>query len=217
MVSDQILGSNTTTAPWGKVGTIAIPSTKVMLCGESQGSFVGWQTITGSSVTVSNQSTKAATNAGQMQGTIDLVQTFGSMPSTLYLCAAAYNTTNGGALVAQAPAGNGDGNINSNEFLAVPVTSIRDSTGDGVLDYLDPNIGFLVQSAQSAGSTGCTVTWASVPGKSYQLMYANSLPTMWTNLPNALVTAGSGQISLSLTDTSVANGTQRFYKVHTSY
>ncbi len=216
LVSDQVLASPTTSAPWGKAGTVAIPSTKVMLCGESQGTYVSWQTITGSSVTVSNQSIKASTNAGQMQGTIDLVQAFGSMPSTLYFCAAAYTTTNGGGLVAQAPSGNGNGNIESNEFLAVPVASIRDSNADGVLDNLDPNIGFIVQNAQSSGG-GLTVTWVAVPGKSYQVMYSDSLPPSWTNLPGGLVTAGSGQTSLSLTDSSTTNGVQRFYKVHCSY
>ncbi len=178
--------------------------------------FVGWQTINGTTVTASNQVIKAATNAGQMQGTIDLVQQFGSMPSTLYLCAAAYNTTNGGALVAQVPSGNGNGNIESNEFLAVPVASIRDSNGDGVLDDLDPNIGFIVQNAQPA-TNGVTITWVAVPGKSYQVIYSSSLSGGWTNLPNAQVTAASGQTSLSFTDTSVTNGIQRFYKVHTSY
>src|ERR1017187_2898156 len=188
-----------------------------MLCGESQGTYVGWQNITGASVSVSNQSMKASTSAGQMQGTIDLVQAFGSMPSTLYFCTAAYTTTNGGGLVAQAPSGNGNGNIESNEFLAVPVASIRDSNADGVLDSLDPNIGFLVQNAQPSGSSGLTVTWVTVPGKTYQVMYSDLLPPVWTNLPGALVTAGSGQTSLSFTDTSVTNGVQRFYKIHCSY
>jgi hypothetical protein len=218
LVSDQVLGSPTTAAPWGKAGTVAIPSTKVMLCGESQGTFVGWQNIAGASVTASNQAVKAA-GVGQMQGTIDLVQAFGSMPSTLYLCAAPYNTLNGGALIApaQAPVGNGNGNIESNEFLAVPVASIRDSTGDGVLDNLDPNLGFHVQNAQPSGGSGFTITWVAVPGKSYQVMYSDSLSGGWTNLPNALVTAGSGQTSLSFTDSSVTNGVQRFYKVHSTY
>src|SRR5882724_1218278 len=112
LVSNQLLASPTSSAPWGKAGTVAVPTTTVMLCGESQGTYVAWQYLTGTTVTsASNQSVKAATNAGQMQGTINLVQAFGSMPSTLYFCAAAYTTTNGGALVAQAPAGNGDRNI----------------------------------------------------------------------------------------------------------
>jgi hypothetical protein len=152
-----------------------------------------------------------------MQGTIDLVQAFGSMPSTPYLCAAAYNTTDGGALVAQAPTGNGNGNIESNEFLAVPVADIVDTTGSGVLDRLNPAIGFLVQGWQATGTGGYTITWASVPGKTYQVLYSDSPGGVWSNLPSAQVTAGSGQSSLSYTDTSATNMPQRFYKIQTSY
>lgn len=218
MVSTQVLSSATSAAPWQKAGMVAVPTNTVMLCGESQSSYVGWQYLTGTTVTsASNQAVKASTNAGQMQGTIDLVQAFGSMPSTLYLCAAAYNTTNGGALVAQAPTGNGNGDIESNEFLAVPVADIVDTTGSGVLDRLNPAIGFLVQSWQATGTGGYTITWASVPGKAYQVLYSDSPSGVWSNLPSAQLTAGSGQSSLSCTDNSATNSMQRFYKIQTGY
>jgi hypothetical protein len=217
IVANQLSPMTNAFPTWSKVGSNTVAGATPFLGGESTDTYVGWQTINGTTVTASNQAIKAATNAGQMQGTIDLVQQFGSMPSTLYLCAAAYNTTNGGALVAQAPAGNGNGNIESNEFLAVPVADIVDTTGSGVLDRLNPSIGFRVQSTQSSGAGGNTITWASVPGKSYQVMYCNSLGSGWANLPSAQVTAGSGQSSLSYTDTSVTNSLQRFYEIQTSY
>jgi hypothetical protein len=212
LVSDQILGSPTTASPWAKAGTVAVPVSKVMLTGESQGAYFGWQNLGGSSATASNQAIKASTSAGQLQGTINLTQAFGSMPSTLYLCAAAYETANGGALVGQAPAGN-LGNIDSNEFLAVPVASITDSNGDGVLDNLDPSIGFVVKKAESSGIGGFTVTWVAIPGKTYQVMYCDSLDAGWAELPTAQVTAGSGQVSLSYTDMSATNASQRFYSI----
>jgi hypothetical protein len=217
IVANQLSALSPAFPTWSKVGSNAVAGATPFLAGESMNTYVGWQTINGSTVTASNQAIKASTNTGQMQGTIDLVQQFGSMPSTLYLCAAAYSTTNGGYLVAQAPAGNGNGNIESNEFLAVPVADIVDTTGSGVLDRLNPSIGFVVQSWQSSGAGGNTITWASVPGKSYQVMYCNSLGTGWTNLPNAQITAGSGQSSLSYTDTSATNCLQRFYQIQTSY
>jgi hypothetical protein len=217
IVANQLSALSPAFPTWSKVGSNAVAGATPFLSGESMNAFVGWQTINGTTVTASNQAVKAATNTGQMQGTIDLVQQFGSMPSTLYLCAAAYATTNGGPLVAQAPAGNGNGNIESNEFLAVPVADILDTTGSGVLDRLNPSIGFLVQSAQSSGVSGNTITWASVPGKSYQVVYCNALGTGWINLPNAQITAGSGQSSLSCTDTSATNSLQRFYEIQTSY
>jgi hypothetical protein len=217
VVANQLSAMTNAFPTWSKVGSNAVAGATPFLAGESTGTYVGWQTINGTTVTASNQTAKAATNAGQMQGTIDLMQQFGSMPSTLYLCAAAYSTTNGGYLVAQAPSGNGNGNIESNEFLAVPVADIVDTTGSGVLDRLNPTVGFRIQSAQSSSSSGCTITWPSVPGVSYQVMYCNSLGAGWTNLPNAQITAGSGQSSLSYTDTSATNSLQRFYEIQTSY
>ena len=210
LVSDQILGSPTTGAPWAKSGTIAIPATKVMLTGESQGTYAGWQNINGSSATASNQAIKAPTTAGQLQGTINLVQTFGSMPSTLYLCALKYTTADGGALVTQAPAPVvSNGNVEASEFLALPITAIADNNGDGVLDQLDPALGFVIQSIEPAGG-GFTITWVAVPGKIYQVMSCESLDGGWSNLGTP-ITAGSGQTTLTYTDATVAG--QKFYKV----
>jgi hypothetical protein len=212
LVSDQLLGSPTTPSPWAKVGAIAIPSNKVMLTGESQGTYAGWQNITGSSATAANQVLKAPTTAGQLQGTIDLVQAFGAMPSVLYLSAAAYTTTNGGFLYSQSPAGNGNSDIESNEFLAVPVATITDSTGSGTFDYLDPSLAFIIQNVQPT-SGGFVVQWPSVPGKSYQLMYCDSLGGGWSSNGIPVQIAGSGQTSLSYTDATASAASQRFYKV----
>ncbi len=103
IVANQFSALSPAFPTWSKVGSNAVSGATPFLAGESMNTFVGWQTINGTTVTASNQAVKAATNTGQMQGTIDLVQQFGSMPSTLYLCAAAYSTPNGGYLVAQAP------------------------------------------------------------------------------------------------------------------
>ncbi len=212
LVSDQILGSPTTSAPWAKAGTIAIPISKVMLSGESQGTYAGWQNINGSSATVSNQSIKAPTSAGQLQGTINLVQVFGSIPATLYLGAAAYTTTNGGNLVGQAPAGNSNLNIESNEFLAVPVVAITDTVGSGSYDYLDPLLLFAIRTVQTTGN-GFMVSWLSVPGKAYQLMFCDSLGSAWSSNGIPVLTAASGQSSMTYTDTTATATSQRFYKV----
>ena len=130
------------------------------------------------------------------------------MPSVIYLAAAAYATADGGALAAQAPAGNGNGNIESNEFLAVPIAAITDGNADGLLDQLDPTIGFSVRSVQSGN--GFTFTWPSVPGKSYQVVTCDAVGGVYTNL-GSQTTAASGQTTLSYSDATAA--TRRFYKV----
>jgi hypothetical protein len=211
-VSDQVLGSPTTSSPWAKTGTIAIPVNKVMLTSESQGTYADWQNINGSTATASNQFIKAPTTAGQLQGTIDLVQAFGSMPATLFLSAAAYATANSGNLVAQAPAGNANLNIESNEFLAVPVATITDSAGNGSFDYLDPLRSFAIRAVQTTGS-GFVVTWPSVPGKAYQLLYCDALSDAWSSNGIPVFIGGSGQSSMTFTDATAVATTRRFYKV----
>ncbi|HUJ70968.1 MAG TPA: carbohydrate binding domain-containing protein, partial [Verrucomicrobiae bacterium] len=106
IVTDQISPTLQPAFPtWSKVGSNAVVSTKPFLGGESINTYVGWQ-----QTSASNTAYKTATwnNTGSpslmMEGTINLVQAFGSMPSNIWVCAAAYATTNGGALVAQGPA-----------------------------------------------------------------------------------------------------------------
>jgi hypothetical protein len=183
-----------------------------MLTAESQGAYAGWQNLNGSSATASNQLIKSPTSAGQLQGTINLVQAFGSMPATLYLCAAAYTTTNGGSLVAQAPAGNGNGNIESNEFLALPVAAIIDSASNGIYDFLDPQRLFRITGA-ILPMPGFVISWLAVPGKGYQVLYCDVLGTAWLSNGIPAATAASGQTNMTYIDTTVAGTTQRFYKV----
>ncbi len=210
IVTDQLSPTMQPAFPtWNKVGQNAVLSTKPFLGGESINTYVGWQ-----QTTASNQAFKAATNAGLMEGTINLVQAFGSMPSNIYVCAAAYSTTNGGALVAQGPpAVTPNGNIESNEFLFLSIPALIDNDGDGVYDRLDPSKGFVIQAVQPSDVGGFVITWASVPGKTYQVMACDSFGGGWTNLPNAQVTAAAGQIWLSYPDASATNVSQRYYRV----
>lgn len=76
---------------------------------------------------------------------MDLLQAFGYVPTNLYLCAAAYVTTNGGPLVAACPADSGP-DIGTNGFFVVPVAALRDSLGNGTFDLLDPARGFKILS-----------------------------------------------------------------------
>ena len=165
---DQLLPGATTAAPWAKVGTIAVAANKPFLASESQNTYVSWY--------VNNTATnwpcaKAPTNSGALEGTLDLVSAFGYLPTNIYLCAAAYQTANGGALAAQCPAGSGP-NINTNEFFVIPIAALRDSLGNGTFDRLDPARGFRILSA-GATPAGLALNWASMPGYSYQVLYAD--------------------------------------------
>lgn len=203
-ISDQLLPSASTAAPWGKAGTIGIAGSKPFLAGESLNNYAGWTNAPNLSAVA-----KAATNSGQMEGVMDLVNAFDSMPPTIYIAAVAYGTSNGGAIAAQCPAGNGDGNLDPNEFLALPIAAILDQNVDGKYDRLDPAISFVVvQITRTNGTT--TIRWNSVPGKTYQVEGCDHLGGTWTAITNQM-TAGPGALTTSADDATALPS--RFYRV----
>jgi hypothetical protein len=150
---------------------------------------------------------KSAANSGQLEGTIDLIGAFGSIPQTIYVAAAAYQTADSGALAAQGPAGNGDGNIDPSEFMPLAVVAIKDENSDGKFDRLDPALDFVISQVALANGMR-TITWNSVPGQSYQLDYCDQLGGQWFTL-GAPKTAGTTDLVLSDEDSST---TTRFYR-----
>lgn len=200
---------------WAKAGTTAAPNTSAVLCMESTNAWIGWQRHdSGGSSLAGGQVAKSP--SGQMEGVIDLVDTFGTMPETLYIASLAVQTANGGALSAQAPAAvTSNGNLEPGEFLALPVASIWDSAGDARLDLLMPGRGFRAR-ADAMPSGGFRMSWPSVPGKRYRVAYKNSLTdSAWkTDLPDSLITAPAQATSQELEFTDTTPGiTQRFYRV----
>ena len=194
-VTDQLLPSAAAAAPWAKAGLVATAATKPFIGGESLSSFCGWFNAPASAKVV-----KSVSNGGQMEGTIDLLATFGSVPNTIYVAAAAYATANGGALTVEAPIGNGDGNIDPAEFMPLSIAAIRDENGDGKYDRLDPALDFVVaQITRTNGTT--TIKWNSVPGKNYQVETAGQLGGTWGLLGGPMM-AGPGQLTLSADDPS---------------
>jgi hypothetical protein len=207
-VSDQLLPGATAVAPWAKAGSNSVSVNKPFLASESQGTYVSWF--------VNNSATnwpcaKSSTNSGALEGTLDLVTAFGSVPANLYLCAAAYITTNGGPLVAQCPAGTGP-NLETNEFLVLPVSALKDSWGNGTLDLCDPARGFKILSANSQ-NTNRALSFAVMPGRAYQIQFANSIGGTWSNLPAGSNYAAPPQMLLNFTDAPPAGTPQRFYRV----
>ena len=207
-VTDQLLPTATAAAPWAKAGTVAVATSKPYLASESQGSYVSWF--------VNNAATnwpcaKAATTSGALEGTLDLLATFGTIPANLYLCAAAYSTTNGGPLVAQSSAGSG-ADLDPGKFFVIPTIALHDDTGDGKFDRLNPALGFRLQGLQ-ARSGAYAINWAAMPGHAYQVVWSDALGVTWSNLPGALTTAGPLQLFLSCTDAPAPAATQRLYRV----
>ncbi len=218
IVSNELLPSNTTPLMqgWSKNGTAAVPNTAAVLCMESTNGWAGWQrhNSTGSALGNGTVTTNAS---GQLEGVIDLVAVFGSVPEVLYLSAIAVQTANGGTLVAQAPpaVGTANAHLEPGEFLAVRPQSIRDSVGDNQLDVLVPSRKFQA-TLNSRDEGGLRLRWPAVPGRRYRVMYKNDLTeSQWrVDLPGAEKTAPitGGHAELEFIDDS-QNLNQRFYRI----
>ncbi len=125
-----------TAAPWAKAGQVAVAwSSKPWIADEASNNYLTWNNGGAAALVAA-----ASTTAGVVEGTLDLTQVFGSVPSTLYVAYAPFATADSGALAAarQIPAGNGDGNLDANEFVAVSVAAIHDENCNGVFDSLGP-------------------------------------------------------------------------------
>lgn len=61
---------------------------------------------------------------------------------------------------------------------------------------------------------GSTITWRSVPGKTYKVLYADTPGGPWRDdLPDSIRIAGPGETTKSYTDPTVGSAAKRYYKV----
>lgn len=127
---------------WSKTGQVM--QWGAFLADENDSAFQGWFDAAGVQITnaararsmTSGLNNNAPSTNGVLEGTLDLPGHFSSFPAQLHLAAAPFGTANAGTLVntAQVPAGNGDGNIQPEEFLIF-------STRDLALDLPTSNAG----------------------------------------------------------------------------
>ena len=208
LVSNALLPSATGPAPWGKAGSIAIGGDKPFLAGESTTVYAAWNNTKGPTTLA-----KARLNSGVVEGVIDLVAEFGSLPENVYVAAVAYGTTDGGGINSQAPTGNGNNNLEPNEFLRVPVNGVADAKLNGTYDVLDATRGFAVAQTTMDSQGHPVLRWPVVPGKSYQVQNRNGLDSgNWQNVLAAPWTAGPAQWEMEFTDTS-APAAGGFYRI----
>ncbi len=100
-------------APLGKAGQAG--AWNASLFGRATGDPSAWADGTEAPLT----SVTVDTSAAVLEGVVDVGLLFGRNPPNLYLALAKYAQGPGGALLAQAPAGNGDGNVDGAEFLSL--------------------------------------------------------------------------------------------------
>jgi hypothetical protein len=211
LISDTILASASASPPWSKAGSIAIPSNKPLLAGESTSTYAGWFNAPSGSTLF-----KSPVNAGVLEGSIDLVAAFGSIPQNIYIAAVAYATDNGGGINSQAPGTKDDNNLGPSEFLRIPVASIRDRALNGTYDILDAARSFRPKSMTFNSQNQPVLVWDVQPGKRY-FVYRNTdlSSNSWTLLNTGGWNADPGQWEMIFTDTDPNPGPRQFYRVTT--
>jgi hypothetical protein len=194
-------------APWSKSGQVAFDILKKPYLGQKgTTNLISWSNGWASVVCAAAVSTN-----GYMEGAIDLIQVFGTVPETLYIAFAPYAVSTGGALASafQVPAGNGNGIIESNEFIAVPTAAVCDEDLDGTFDCLDPAHGFRVRdAAMTAG--GFALGWPCIPAHTYRVDYTDDLTKEFQPLSDDFVAA---QRQFSMAYTNNTTSAHRFYRI----
>lgn len=71
---------------------------------------------------------------------------------------------------------------------------------------------FIVKSIQPIAGGSITITWAAIPGRSYQVQYSDLPGGTLQNLGSPL-TAGPVQTQLTYTNSSISAVTNRIYQV----
>lgn len=207
-VSDTLLASATTPAPWAKSGFLAIPGNKPYLAGEYETDFAGWSNTTGPTAHF-----KSPVNSGLMEGVIDLVAEFGRLPDHVYVAAVAYANPDGGGINSQAPAGNGNDNLEPSEFLRIPVRAVADTKLNGTFDTLDAARTFAVRAGDFDQQNRPVLRWPTIPGRTYQIQGRTSLQDgSWQNLLPSPRTAGPTEWEMQFTDTNAPTAA-KFYRV----
>jgi hypothetical protein len=115
-------------APSGKSGQVAAWS--AFLWNNSSDNSSGWSNATGSpQIKYTDRAVGTV-----LEGVIDVEYLYGKTPSNLFIAVGKYGTNAGGALLAQVPVGNGDGNIDPAElfwFIGAPPPSNNYFTQQG--------------------------------------------------------------------------------------
>ena len=205
--------SNSVAMNWSKSGQIM--QWGAFLADENNGGFCSWfgpqqQVRTNDAIyraMTSGLDDNGVYSNGVLEGTLELVQQFGAFPQQLYLAAAPFTTTNGGFLIqsAQVPIGNGDGSIQSNEFLAVNPRDIAlDLPVAAAVAGTNTEAGMWValDGTTSTASSGLPLTfvWMQLEGAPGVISNASAVQT-WFRLTNDVAAATNVVLQLTVNDT----------------
>ena len=122
-------------APWAKSDQVA--AWDAFAADENDNDYAGWFDLNA----LADGRIMTGANGGVLEATFDVAGEFGGGPSAVYLALGAYGTSDGGALVDQAPASSdGDAQLEANEWVAYSLTppiALGDLNCSGAVDAFD--------------------------------------------------------------------------------
>lgn len=127
-------------APWGKAGNIFFSKADKPWIAAESSTADGFHTFNNGGM---SGRTAMGVNGQALEGEINLLEVFGYIPDVVYLAAVAYGDDDEDIITSQAPApwnGGDTPDIETMEFLPVPLASIRDENGDGYFDGGQPEL-----------------------------------------------------------------------------
>ena len=116
--------------PWAKMGQLTTAENELFLAMEGDGDFHGWFQRSGISPANNiEQSPGSVSGTGEvLEGYIDLERSgSSSIGKNIWIAVVAIDTNDGGNLQPsrQTPVGNGDFKLDADEFIKIPLSSIR--------------------------------------------------------------------------------------------
>ena len=107
-------------APWAKAGQVA--DWDAYLANEGSNGYNAWY---------DKEGTASSAAGSYLEGSLNLAGEFGSVPSSVWLATSSYGTADGGALLDQAPSGDGDGHLEAGEYVEFPLDALPpEAVGD---------------------------------------------------------------------------------------
>jgi endonuclease/exonuclease/phosphatase family metal-dependent hydrolase len=198
LITDTLLEDARTPAPWAKRGRTAAAPNTPYLAAEGSNTWSGWFNAPPDSPLQ-----RSLFTSGVLEGSLDLVEAFGTVPELLYLAAVAYDTRDAssgnplaGRIVGQIPAAVvADDDITPGEFLKIPLHSVTDTAADGRYDIVAR--GRRLSARMERKEQGrFALTWPTAPGRAYRLWKTQNLaPPAWEAI--ATVTAGPSDWELA--------------------
>jgi hypothetical protein len=181
---------NLVQAPWAKLGSVAKWS--AFLGNESTNNWSGWFDAQGQTQNASGSF---------LEGTINLQSELGYQPQKVFIAIGGYQTNDGGSLIAQVPSGNGNLNIESNEFY------IYDFSATNVIEPISTLFNFeLYQNFPNPFNPVTSINWQVPVGSHHTLKVYDILGNEVATLIDEYRDAGKYRIDFDASEFGLTSG-----------